>query len=336
MRHKDMRPSDTHGVIAWYVGNQTERGQLALTTDDIGKFCFQTDTKGIFFLRGVSPTDWQDMTLAMIGNHYHIEFEPIDATILRAAQKGVANGLATLGADSKIPSNQLPSYVDDVLEFANKTAFPATGETGKIYIDLATNYQYRWSGSVYTEIVHMPGSTDAVAEGTTNKYFTDARAIAAIPVASDSVSGTVKVDGTSVTINNGVISAVQQAAPTSTAAITTWIGAPWDIYASTFGLSLADEVVIRFIAARAFTIPSNFTGSISKSAIAAAAQTIYVIKKNGAQVATLTFATASTTGVFSTQGAISFSIGDSFSIVGPAIADVALADIDVSIVSILA
>lgn len=49
----------------------------------------------------------------------------------------------------KVPIEQLPSYVDDVLEFANLAAFPATGETGKIYVDLSTNLQYRWSGSIY-------------------------------------------------------------------------------------------------------------------------------------------------------------------------------------------
>lgn len=52
----------------------------------------------------------------------------------------------------KVPSSQLPSYVDDVLEFANLSAFPATGETGKIYVALDTNKTYRWSGSAYVQI----------------------------------------------------------------------------------------------------------------------------------------------------------------------------------------
>ena len=49
----------------------------------------------------------------------------------------------------KIPSSQLPSYVDDVLEFANLASFPATGESGKIYIAIDTNLTYRWGGSSY-------------------------------------------------------------------------------------------------------------------------------------------------------------------------------------------
>ena len=49
----------------------------------------------------------------------------------------------------KVPSSQLPSYVDDVLEFANLASFPATGESGKIYIAIDTNITYRWGGSSY-------------------------------------------------------------------------------------------------------------------------------------------------------------------------------------------
>lgn len=51
-----------------------------------------------------------------------------------------------------VPSSQLPSYVDDVLEFAALANFPATGETGKIYVATGTNVTYRWSGSAYVEI----------------------------------------------------------------------------------------------------------------------------------------------------------------------------------------
>jgi hypothetical protein len=54
--------------------------------------------------------------------------------------------------DGKVPSSQLPSYVDDVLEFTNLSAFPTTGETGKIYVALDTNFTYRWSGSSYVQI----------------------------------------------------------------------------------------------------------------------------------------------------------------------------------------
>lgn len=54
--------------------------------------------------------------------------------------------------NGEVPSEQLPSYVDDVLEFDSVDNFPEEGETGKIYVDLATNYTYRWSGSAYIQI----------------------------------------------------------------------------------------------------------------------------------------------------------------------------------------
>lgn len=73
---------------------------------------------------------------------------------------GQPNGIATLDASGLVPSSQLPSYVDDVLEFANLAAFPATGETGKIYVALDTNKTYRWSGSVYIYITS--GAVDSV------------------------------------------------------------------------------------------------------------------------------------------------------------------------------
>ena len=76
----------------------------------------------------------------------------LDYTAENIANKGKANGYASLGGDGKVPADQLPSYVDDVLEFASKTKFPNTGEKGKIYVDLSTENIYRWSGSAYTEI----------------------------------------------------------------------------------------------------------------------------------------------------------------------------------------
>jgi hypothetical protein len=90
-----------------------------------------------------------------------------------------AGSYATL-VGGTVPASQLPSYVDDVLEFSSLSAFPATGETGKIYTATATNKIYRWSGSTYIEISPSPGSTDAVPEGSTNLYFTAARAVSAL------------------------------------------------------------------------------------------------------------------------------------------------------------
>lgn len=66
--------------------------------------------------------------------------------------KGQPSGLAELDSTGKVPAAQLPSYVDDVLEFSTKAQFPQTGETGKIYVAKDTNLTYRWTGTQYLEI----------------------------------------------------------------------------------------------------------------------------------------------------------------------------------------
>lgn len=81
--------------------------------------------------------------------------------------KGKANGLASLDDSGKVPSTQLPSYVDDVLEFTQLDQLPKPGESGKIYVVTSTNLQYRWSGSDYVEI---PKSSLALGETSSTAY----------------------------------------------------------------------------------------------------------------------------------------------------------------------
>ena len=80
---------------------------------------------------------------------------------ISSTEKGAPNGVATLDGTGKIPSAQLPSYVDDVVEYANLAVFPATGTAGILYVALDTNKQYRWAGSTYQQITS--GAVDSVA-----------------------------------------------------------------------------------------------------------------------------------------------------------------------------
>ena len=91
-----------------------------------------------------------------------------DVTGLQTALDGkqVSGTYATLES-GKVPASQLPSYVDDVLEFANQAAFPATGESGKIYVALDTNKIYRWSGSAYVEVSPSVGAPIASSSNPT-------------------------------------------------------------------------------------------------------------------------------------------------------------------------
>ena len=92
--------------------------------------------------------------------HTHTKSEIIDlATWARADTKPSYNFSEIGGSvdvtrqlSGKIPEANLPSYVDDVLEYNSKSNFPMSGETGKIYVDISTNLTYRWGGSAYVEI----------------------------------------------------------------------------------------------------------------------------------------------------------------------------------------
>lgn len=86
-----------------------------------------------------------------------------------ASEKGANGGVATLGSDGKIPEAQLPSYVDDILDFSTRNSFPPSGESGKIYVATDTNKSWRWSGSTYVEI----SSSLALGETSSTAYAGD-------------------------------------------------------------------------------------------------------------------------------------------------------------------
>ena len=103
------------------------------------------------------------------------------AMFIELELKGTVNGIASLDSSGKVPSSQLPSYVDDILDYSNRNSFPATGEDGKIYIAEDTNKQYRWSGTTYVEISSSLalGETASTAYAG-NKGKANADAIAAL------------------------------------------------------------------------------------------------------------------------------------------------------------
>lgn len=105
----------------------------------------------------------------------------ITDTKLNANLKGAANGVAELDENGKVPSSQLPAYVDDVIEgyyynakFYKESTHTTeiTGEGGKIYVDLSTSKTYRWSGSAYAVI------SDTIAIGTTTGTAADGKVVA--------------------------------------------------------------------------------------------------------------------------------------------------------------
>lgn len=109
------------------------------------------DNGGVTGVKGDSETTYRKGNVNITKANVGLGNVTNDAQVKRS-EMGAANGVATLGSDGKVPAAQLPSYVDDVLEYDNKAAFPATGEAGKIYVAKDTNLTYRWGGSAYVEI----------------------------------------------------------------------------------------------------------------------------------------------------------------------------------------
>lgn len=127
---------------------------------------------------------------------------------IATTSKGANGGVAELDSTGKVPSSQLPSFVDDVLEYASSSSFPTTGESGKIYIAKDTNKTYRWSGTAYVEISPSLalGETSSTAyrgdRGKTaydHSQSTHARTDAT-KTESSSTNGNIKINGTETTV----------------------------------------------------------------------------------------------------------------------------------------
>ena len=141
---------------------------------------------------------------------------------------GVANGVATLGSDGLIPTTQLPSYVDDVIEayIVGSTALasdwlsatqggPAlTPEAGKIYVVMTAgqyqNQQYRWGGTVYvlcspSDVNSVNGQTgivtltqDDVGPGSTYTQFSLTEQTKLQGIATGATNNTITLNGSAV------------------------------------------------------------------------------------------------------------------------------------------
>lgn len=160
-------------------------GSLWTLDDGVSYICTDsTPTAATWDIYEATPqvnSDWSATSgPAEILNKPVIDSIPADGSSNAVSSDGVFDALA-LKADlvsGKVPSSQLPSYVDDVLEYANFASLPVTGETGKIYVTLDSNKTYRWSGTSYTEIssqqlqvIDVANFTSLPVTGATNTLY---------------------------------------------------------------------------------------------------------------------------------------------------------------------
>ena len=196
-----------------------------------------------------------------------------------------------------IDAARLPSYVDDVIEAANISAFPVTGETGKIYVAVDTNKTYRWSGSVYVYITS--GAVDSVAGKTgvvtldkndVGLSNVDNTADSAKPVSTDQQTAlNLKADLASPAFTGVPTAATANAGTSTTQVATTAFVAAVQVVAATDATTKADAAQAAAISAAA--TDASTKSATAKSEATTAAATDATTKANAAQSAAATDAT---------------------------------------------
>lgn len=186
-----------------------------------------------------------------------------DAQVKRS-EMGVASGVATLDTTGKVPASQLPSYVDDVLEYTSLAGFPTTGQSGIIYVDLATNKTYRWGGTDYVEI----SASLALGETSSTAYAGDkgkanADAISALQTRVGNVESKNSTQDTAIQTAQGAAEAAQTTATQAKNAAATNAGAIEDIVDGTTTVKKADSATTatKLDAKKTFSLTGNVTGS---------------------------------------------------------------------------
>lgn len=216
MEHRDIPASQNHGIVRWYYTTTGDMSAATVSASDVGKLAQVGvgDAAVFYALVGASPNVYKRLgsepavpyvtdfdfaagqltitlsdssTLSVLGVAESATVAAITAAL------GAAGGIATLDGSGQlvqqvpvanlvgvIDTANLPSYVDDVLEYANLAAFPVTGETGKIYLAQDTGASYRWTGSVYIKL-----SDDDVLEFANLAAFPASGVGAALYIAAD-------------------------------------------------------------------------------------------------------------------------------------------------------
>lgn len=195
IKKKFLKDGSVDGAKILFLNEQALKGRNAADTADISLFKVNAFDRLEFL---TLPQVSSDPVLAddvVRKSHLDTEISGVEGDVSALAgrvedlEEALAqpNGIATLDSNGLVPTSQLPSYVDDVLEFASLAAFPDPGQTGKIYIALDTNKTYRWGGSVYVQITSgavdsVNGQTgivsldsEDVAESGDARYYTAAR-----------------------------------------------------------------------------------------------------------------------------------------------------------------
>lgn len=160
--HKTSYTTDSNGTITAIFTQMNNSASFSSTGNQVGIGGCNLSTIQIVITTETEATLTSDVTINVGSDlNYSVPTYSELTNYVPKSEKGSANGVATLDSTGKVPSSQLPSYVDDVIEgyyyngqFYTDSAHTQliTPETGKIYVDLDTNKTYRWGGTTYVEI----------------------------------------------------------------------------------------------------------------------------------------------------------------------------------------
>lgn len=160
--HKTSHTTGSDGTITAIFTQMNNSASFSSTGNQVGIGGCNLSTIQIVIPLDAESQQTSDVTINVGSDiNYSVPTSNELTNYLPKSEKGSANGVASLDSNGKVPSNQLPSYVDDVIEgyyyngqFYTDSAHTKliTPETGKIYVDLNTNKTYRWSGTTYVEI----------------------------------------------------------------------------------------------------------------------------------------------------------------------------------------
>lgn len=160
--HKTSHTTDSNGTITAIFTQMNNSASFSSTGNQVGIGGCNLSTIQIVITTETEATLTSDVTINVGSDlNYSVPTSNELTNYIPKSEKGSANGVATLDGNGKVPSSQLPSYVDDVVEgyyyngqFYTDSAHTQliTPETGKIYVDLDTNKTYRWGGTTYVEI----------------------------------------------------------------------------------------------------------------------------------------------------------------------------------------
>lgn len=231
----------------------------------------------------------------------------------------------------KVPAGQLPSFVDDVEEYANLAAFPGTGEAGKMYIALDTNKIYRWATTVYVEISENLDATEVktLYESNTNtNAYTDAEKTivgntSGINTGDQTITLTGDVTGSgtgsfAATIANDAVSnskLANMAANTVKVNDTASTADPKDLAmpASTFLARLATGNIVAATVAQVKTLIGNFTAALAGLVPASGGGTTNFLRADGTWAAPPTsvtpFEASATSTITTTSGSYTVASG---------------------------